>query len=312
MPDPDPAAGAAPAPAAAPLRVTLLGTGCPVADVHRYGPAALVEAGPATAPQAWLVDCGSGVTQRLLAHGSSGARLAGLLLTHLHSDHTVDFIQLLISGWHQGRVGPLPVYGPRRTRAFLGGLLEAWRPEFEQRIAHELRPAGGLAAELTEIAGGWQLDSGPLRIACTEVRHQPIPQAFAFRFEAGGASAVISGDTAYSPELIALARGCDLLVHETFVHWEYEARRKGAPEQARRNIRAYHTTSEEVGRVAAEAGAGHLALTHFVPIVFDRARVVADVRAHYGGGLSLGEDGMSFAVEAGRVALLRSGLASHP
>jgi ribonuclease Z len=291
------------------MRVTLLGTGCPVADVHRYGPATLVEAGPET----WLVDCGSGVAQRLLAHGSSGARLTGLILTHLHSDHTVDFIQLLVSGWHQGREAPLRVFGPRRTGEFLGGLLAAWAPEFAQRIAHELRPPAGLEARIEEIDGGWVLQTAHVRIASTEVRHQPIPQAFAFRFDApDGASAVVSGDTAYSPELIALARGCDLLVHEAFVHWEYEARRKGAPEQARRNIRGYHTSTEEVGRVAAAAGAGHLALTHFVPIAFDRARVAEDVRRDYGGGLSIGEDGMCFAVAPGRVSLLRSGLGGHP
>ena len=115
------------------MRVTLLGTGCLIADTRRYGPSALVEAGE----ESWLVDCGSGVTQRLLAHGTSGARITGLILTHLHSDHTVDFIQLLLSGWHQGRDRPLKIYGPSRTKDFFGGLLEAWRPEFDQRV-----PAG--------------------------------------------------------------------------------------------------------------------------------------------------------------------------
>jgi ribonuclease BN (tRNA processing enzyme) len=289
------------------LRVTLLGTGCPVADVHRYGPATLVEAGP----ESWLVDCGSGVTQRLLAHGSNGANITGLILTHLHSDHTVDFIQLLISGWHQGRSSPLRVFGPARTREFFGALLEAWRPEFEQRKAHELRPAPGLEVHIEEIDGHWSLETGHVRIRNTEVRHQPIPQAFGFRFDAGGASAVISGDTAYCPELIALARGCDLLVHEAFVHREFAEKRKGSPEQARRNIQAYHTTVAEVGKVAAQAGAGHLALTHLVPPDFDRAQAAADVRADYGGGLSIGEDGMCLAVHPGAVTLLRSGLASY-
>lgn len=290
------------------MRVTLLGTGCPNADLHRYGPATLVEAGAET----WLVDCGSGVTQRLLAHGSNGARLSGLLLTHLHSDHTVDFIQLLISGWHQNREAPLRVFGPARTQRFFGDLLAAWAPEFAQRIAHELRPPAGLEARIEEIDGNWVLQTEHVRIRSTEVRHQPIPQAFGFRFDTpDGASAVISGDTAYCPELIELAQGCDLLVHEAFVHRDYEQRRKAAPAQARQNIRAYHTTTEEVGKVAAAAGAGHLALTHFVPTAFDRGRVVADVRRDYGGGFSIGEDGMCFAVEPGRVSLLRSGLASH-
>ena len=81
------------------MHVTLLGTGCPQADAHRYGPSALVETGPTGARETWLIDCGSGVTQRLLEHGTNGAAVTGLILTHLHSDHTMDFIQLQQSGW---------------------------------------------------------------------------------------------------------------------------------------------------------------------------------------------------------------------
>ena len=295
------------------MRVTLLGTGCPVVDVHRYGPAALIE-GAGDSDTAWLVDCGSGVTQRLLAHGRSGAALSGLLLTHLHSDHTVDLMQLLISGWHQGRTAPLRVFGPRGTRDFLSSIRAAWQPELEQRMTHELRQPEGLALDITEIAEGWQLTEQGLRISCTEVRHQPVPQAFAFRFDAldfntidgpkQGASAVISGDTAYSPELIALAQGCDLLVHEAFVHWAFEATRKHLPQATRDNVSGYHTLTSEVGQVATQAGAGHLALTHFVPPEFDQARVLAEVQAHYSGPISIGEDLMSFAVTQGHTRLL--------
>jgi ribonuclease Z len=291
------------------MRVTLLGTGCPIADPCRYGPATLVEAGTET----WLVDCGSGVTQRLLAHGTSGARVTGLILTHLHSDHTVDFIQLLISGWHQGRAAPLQVYGPARSKAFFGALLEAWEPEFRQRVSHELRPSDGLGVEIVEIDGNWRLETPHLTITNTEVRHQPIPQAFGFRFDGDGAGVVISGDTAYCPELIELARGCDLLVHEAFVHWAQEARAKaaGRDPDGTANVQSYHTTTEEVGKVAHNAGAKHLALTHFVPTIFDRERVVRDVRLDYRGGLSIGEDLMSFAVAEGTVSLVRSGVEGH-
>jgi ribonuclease Z len=289
------------------MRVTLLGTGCPIADVHRYGPATLVEAGEET----WLVDCGSGVTQRLLAHGTNGARITGLLLTHLHSDHTVDFIQLLISGWHQGRVAPLKIFGPRRTREFFQALLAAWAPEFQQRLAHELRPPEGLETVIEEIDGSWCLETEHVRITNTEVRHQPIPQAFGFRFDAQDASTVISGDTAYSPELISLARDCDLLVHEAFVHWQYKAVRRNAMAQQRNNVRSYHTTTAEVGQVARRANAKHLALTHFVPIVFNRQRVIQDVRVQFDGGLSIGEDLMSFDVSDSHVSLVRSGVLGH-
>lgn len=286
------------------MRVTLLGTGCPIVDIHRYGPATLVEVGE----EAWLIDCGSGVTQRLLAHGRNGASITGLLLTHLHSDHTADFIQLLISGWHQGRSAPLRVYGPRRTLSFIEALLAAWQPEFEQRIAHELRSPDGLRVQLQEIDGHWSLQTPHVRITATEVWHQPIPQAFGFRFDSPGSSTVISGDTCYCPPLIELARGCDLLVHEAFVHWQYERDRPHASPQQKHNIRNYHTTTEEVGRVAFEAGVGHLALTHWVPTVFDHERVIRDVRTNYEGGLALGEDLMSFTIQQHKVSLLNPGI----
>src|ERR671924_2058344 len=81
------------------MQLTLLGTGCPQVDLHRYGPANLVRAGG----RCFLVDCGSGVTQRLLGAGATGAQIDAVLLTHLHSDHVVDLFQLVISSWHQAR-----------------------------------------------------------------------------------------------------------------------------------------------------------------------------------------------------------------
>lgn len=75
------------------MEITLLGTGCPVASPRRYGPANLIRGGGVSL----LVDCGSGVTQRLVEAGASGAEIDAVLLTHLHSDHIVDLFQLVIS-----------------------------------------------------------------------------------------------------------------------------------------------------------------------------------------------------------------------
>ena len=285
------------------MRVTLLGTGCPIADLRRYGPATLIESGPET----WLVDCGSGVTQRLLGHGTNSAAITGLLLTHLHSDHTIDFMQLLISGWHQNRAGPLRVYGPRRTQEFFGDLLAAWEPEFKQRSAHELRTRDGLTVTIEEIDGHWSQHTQHTIITNTEVYHQPIPQAFGYRFDAQGASAVVSGDTTYCPELVDMAIGCDLLVHEAYVHFEMEAQRTDRPPEARANLLAYHSTPEQAGDVAEGSGAGALALTHWVPSRFDRERVTAEVRTKYAGPLYLGEDLMCFDVQRGQVTLEEEG-----
>ncbi len=84
------------------MDLTLLGTGCPQADTERHGPASLV----CHNDLAFLVDCGSGVTQRLLAAGCSGRELDAVFLTHLHSDHIVDLFQLIISSLAPGTRPP--------------------------------------------------------------------------------------------------------------------------------------------------------------------------------------------------------------
>ena len=78
----------------------------------------------ATKAAPYLVDCGSGVTQRLQAAGSSGADVDAVFFTHLHSDHTVDLFQLIISSWHQGRNRPHLIYDPKGTKRYVNGLLK--------------------------------------------------------------------------------------------------------------------------------------------------------------------------------------------
>src|SRR3546814_11279450 len=94
------------------MHVTLLGTGCPQVSTERYGPASLLRRGE----RQFLVDCGSGATQRLLGAGSAGKLIDAVLLTHLHSDHIMDLFQLIISSWHQGRALPPRIHGPAGNR----------------------------------------------------------------------------------------------------------------------------------------------------------------------------------------------------
>jgi len=273
------------------MRVTLLGTGCPIADTDRFGPAALVRGERASV----LVDCGSGVTQRLLAAGCPGRDVDALLLTHLHTDHLVDLYQLIVSSWHQGRDRPLRILGPPGTQAHVDGLMELWRREREGRIAHEQRPnTAGLDVDVEEITDGRALEIGDTLIKTVEVNHKPVPHAFGFVFESGGEKVVISGDTTYCPALIAAARDADLLVHEVFMHREMPEIPGVRTRASIENVASYHTLSSEVGEVAAECNAACLMLTHFVPTRFDRAALLAEVRAAYTGPVIVGEDLMTF------------------
>jgi ribonuclease Z len=269
------------------MRVTLLGTGCPQVHPHRFGPASLVRA----AGSNFLVDCGSGVTQRLLAAGSSGARLDAVLLTHLHSDHVVDLYQLIVSSWHQGRDRPQRILGPAGTRAFAEATMAVWQSEREQRIAWERRPStAALELDVVEFAEGVIWDAHGVRIFAFEVDHRPVAPAFGFLFETADCRIAFSGDTKVCDNLVAWAKDTDLLVHECFIHQEMVARRGGRNDAGLENVAAYHTLSSDVGKVATRAGARLLVLNHLVPVEFDRDALLREVAADFAGPVVIGED----------------------
>jgi ribonuclease Z len=289
------------------MKVTLLGTGCPQVDTARFGPANLVRAGEA----AFLVDCGSGVTQRLLGAGASGRALDAVFLTHLHSDHLVDLFQLVISSWHQGRDRKQRVFGPKGTRAYVDGLMRLWDAELRQRIAHEKRPStAALEVEVAELEDGWTLEEKGVRVTAFAVEHLPVRYAYGFAFEAAGRRAVFSGDTRRCAAVVEAAHGADLLVHECFIHGEMKPGPGRTPEGLA-NVAAYHTLSGEVGKVAAEAGVGCLLLNHFVPVRFDKAALLAEVARDFAGPVLVGEDLMSVDLATGAIdyagAVLRFG-----
>lgn len=276
------------------MKVTLLGTGCPQCHAKRYGPASLVRHGEVSV----LVDCGSGVTQRLVAAGCPGGRLDAVLLTHLHSDHLVDLYQLIVSGWHQGRTAPQRVYGPRGTHAFVDGLLALWRDERALRVAHERRPsAAGFTAEVVEYGEGPVVELPGLRVDAVHVDHRPVEEAYGFVFRADdGTMAAFSGDTRFCPPLIAAARGADVLVHECFIHGLMKPVPGVRSQDGIDAVASYHTLSSEVGKVAAQAGVKFLMLNHFVPAEFDRDGLAGEVARDFSGPFAIGEDLMSYDV----------------
>ena len=286
------------------MQVTLLGTGCPQVHTRRYGPASLVRHGE----RQFLIDCGSGVTQRLVGAGTSGAALDAVLLTHLHSDHLVDLYQLIVSSWHQGRDRPQRILGPRGTQAFAAAIMAAWQSERELRIQWECRPStAALELAITEFDEGALWEADGLRISAFLVDHRPVEPAFGFLFECAACRVAFSGDTTVCDNLVRAARGVDLLVHECFIHQAMLARRGGLSDQGLANVAAYHTLSSEVGKVASRAGAGMLLLNHIVPVEFDRTALLAEIRADFAGPAIVGEDLLT--VDVPRRAVSYEGLA---
>jgi ribonuclease Z len=242
------------------IDVTLLGTGSPVPDAHRAGPATLIRAGE----QTYLVDCGRGVLQRLAAAGSSAPALTALLLTHLHSDHIADLGDLLITRWVMSfdpDAPPLPIIGPPGTAEVVDATLKAFGHDIGYRLAHHPDLTGPPRVEVFERTEGVVWEDGDVLIRAAPTDHRPVEPTVGFRVEHAGASVVLAGDSVPCESLDRLAAGAGALVH-TVIRKELIAL---MPAQRIRDICHYHSSVEEAGATATRAGVGILILTHYVP-----------------------------------------------
>ena len=197
---------------------TFIGTGCPVASPVRAGPAHLVSTGEATI----LVDCGSGVAQRLVAAGQRAADIDALVITHYHSDHIVDFYQLLVSSWHQGRTKPWIVHAPGPAIQNLASQIEAYSDELGLRTSHEKRPStSGLNVEFRLLFEGPVTVLGDLR-PCLPRRPSTRDARLRPHLRSRRKGIVLSGDRGAVAALSEAAKGADLLVQEVFVDREMQ------------------------------------------------------------------------------------------
>jgi ribonuclease BN (tRNA processing enzyme) len=218
--------------------------------------------------RAYLVDCGDGVARQMVLAGVPIHRLRALFITHHHSDHNADYGNLLVLGWSAGLKPAVDAYGPpplARMTALVG---ELNRFDIETRTADEgLPPFAGLVRPHEITTGGRVMQDGHVKVTATLVDHPPVRPAFAYRFDTPDRSIVISGDTAPSPSLIALAKGADVLVHEVMYLPALERLVRGNPHSSRlrAHLLASHTPTADAGRVAAAAGVKKLVLSHFVP-----------------------------------------------
>ncbi|KRE16477.1 hypothetical protein ASE66_09685 [Bosea sp. Root483D1] len=278
------------------LAFTFLGTGAPPVSLRRAGPAHLVEAGGVKV----LVDCGSGVSQRLVAAGHAGAQIDALIVTHEHSDHLVDFYQLVVSSWHQGRSRPWRVLAPQPALANMRGQYEAFARERALRIAFEKRPdATGLEVVFEELREGPVAGLGALVVEAFLVDHKPVEPAFGLKLSAEGNNIVFSGDTRLTPSLKQAAQGCDLLICEVFIDSQMPVAAGVRSAETVASVQSYHMTPAVVGGLAERAGVKALALTHLVPPGADTAALFSEIRAGgYAGPLIVGEDLMRLELPA--------------
>jgi ribonuclease BN (tRNA processing enzyme) len=278
------AQAASPRPLAAPdTRVILLGTGNPNPDPERMGPAVAVVSGD----RVYLVDCGPGVVRRAAQAGLTMQQLTRVFVTHLHSDHTAGYPDLIFTPAVTGRLEPFAAYGPPGLRAMTAHILKAWKQDMDIRL-HGLEPSVPRAyiVEAHDVKPGEIYRDAGMRVIAFRVLHGTWKYAYGYRFEAPDKVIVISGDTTYSEGLIQAAKGCDILVHEV-----YSAKglaRRTADWQ--RYHAAFHTSGPDVGRVAAQVRPRKLVLYHQLTMGETSDEVLQEVRGQFAGELIYGND----------------------
>jgi ribonuclease Z len=249
----------------------------------------------------WVVDTGPGSWNRMALLRVDGARIGAVFLTHLHSDHIGDLGEFNMNTWAMGRPAPLRVFGPPGVERVVAGFREAYALDEGYRIAHhgaalmnpEIWPLEAVPIPGPADGDGPQvvLDADGLRITAFAVTHDPVRPAYGYRFDYGGRSVVVSGDTRKDPAMVVAAKDADVLFHEAQAN-HLVAQIGAAAAKADRprvakimgDIPSYHTTPVEAAEIANEAGVKLLVFYHLTPspplriIEWVFTRGVSDVR----------------------------------
>jgi ribonuclease Z len=299
------------------LRILLCGTSSPIPSPQRAEACTAVFAGG----RMWIVDTGPGSWRNLALRRIRGEAIGAVFYTHLHSDHIGELGEFNLQTWAAGRPGPLQVYGPEGVADLVHGFAEAYAADTRFRIAHHgaalLPPERAVMVPVPVDpgdAGATRIvDEGGVVVTAFTVIHDPVKPAFGYRFDYGGRSVVVSGDTRPCPNLVTQARGADVLVHEAqsqaVVHiMEGAARDAGETRLAKilGDIPSYHTDPADAAREAVAAGVRLLVLTHLTPPPDNPllARIFRrDVDQTPPDGMIIGEDGTLIVLPTGSDAI---------
>ncbi|HWX39666.1 MAG TPA: MBL fold metallo-hydrolase [Blastocatellia bacterium] len=263
-------------------RIVMLGTGTPVTDPDRSGPAVAVTVDGLP----YIVDCGPGVVRRAAAAYKKGeaalkvSNLKTLFITHLHSDHTLGYSDMILSPAVLHRGAPLEVFGPPGIKSMTDHLMAAYQEDIKIRInGLEHGDAAAYRVNVHEIKPGTVFKNDAVTVTAFPVKHGSWAYAFGYRFETRDKTVVISGDTAPAESIIENCRGCDVLIHEVYSKEGFDR----LPAEDRRYHSSFHTSSLELAALASKARPRLLILYHQLFFRSSEESLLREVRGAYSG-----------------------------
>jgi ribonuclease BN (tRNA processing enzyme) len=273
-------------------RIAFLGTGTPNADPGHSGPsvAVLVDGTP------YIVDFGPGVVRRAAALAAEyGGPLASFdvasislaFLTHLHSDHTTGYPDLILTPWVLGREVPLEVYGPEGLKSMTDHIMRAYSDDIKMRLYGQ-EPANdrGWRVVAHEIGEGVIYKDDNVTVEAFAVPHGSWPQAFGFKFSTPDRTVCISGDCRPSEKLTAACRGVDILIHEVYSQSGFEGREQTWQDYHRQ----FHTSTLELADIATKVKPRLLILYHQLYWGTTDDDLIEEVRSKYDGDVVSAKD----------------------
>jgi len=279
-------------------QLVLLGTGTPRPDPDRFGSASAVIVNGS----AYLVDCGPGIVRRASAARERGnealaaSNLKTVFITHLHSDHTLGYPDLILSPWVVGRKEPLTAFGPVGLAKMTTHILEAYKEDIDLRIQGlEHGNATGYKVNVHEIKPGIVYKDENVTVTAFYVKHGSWKEAFGFKFETADRKIVFSGDTAPCAALEAAAQGADILVHEVYETGEASPENRAGGADWPIYMRAYHTSAEELGAIASRCKPKLLILNHILRRHTTDQQLIDEVKnGGFSGTTAIGADLASY------------------
>lgn len=275
----------------------MLGTGTPIPDPDRHGPATAIIVDSV----AYLFDAGVGVVRQAAAAGRNGVTAFGgviagsqpnprferIFITHLHSDHTMGLADAIFTPWIQGKRDPVNIYGPPGIGYLVSTILDGNAEDIQERASAPAGPSReGWQTKAHEVDPGEIFKDERITVRAFRVPHSQWANAYGYRIDTPDRSIVISGDTRESDAVADACNGCDVLIHEVMSDSGFTL----IPPDRKPYHASAHPPATGVGRVATKGRAKMVILTHVLFFGSTPDKILREVRSTYAGRVVLAKD----------------------